>query len=96
MLGISLTRTMNDNLTRVYLGQAITVYFSYETPVAFAINGEGTFKQRKGRHSKTTDRHLNSIPATTLEDEEFDRRVQRLLETLDAALENSTEIASVR
>ena len=91
----SITRTENDNLTRLYLGERITIWFSYETPVAFAISGEGTFKQEKGRHSRTTDRHLNTIPGTALEREEFDRRLARLLETLNAALDNSTEIKSL-
>lgn len=90
----SITRSENNNLTRLYLGERITIWFSYDTPVAFAISGEGTFKQVKGRHSRTTDRHLNTIPATTLDTEDFDRRLARLLETLNAALDNSTEIKS--
>lgn len=94
MLGIDISRSMNDNLTRVYLGQYITVWFSYEAPIAFAINGEGTFKQVKGLHSRTTDRHLNSIAATELSAEDFEARLGRLLETLDAALENSDSIES--
>lgn len=91
----SISRSENDNLTRLYLGERITIWFSYETPVAFAISGEGTFKQEKGRHSRTTDRHLNTIPGTALEREEFDTRLARLLETLNAALDNSTEIKSL-
>lgn len=91
----SITRSQNDNLTRLYLGERITIWFSYETPVAFAISGEGTFKQSKGRHSRTTDKHLNSIPGTALEGEEFDRRLRSLLDTLNAALDNSDAITSV-
>ena len=91
----SITRTENDNLTRLYLGERITIWFSYETPVAFAISGEGTFKQEKGRHSRTTDRHLSSIPGTSLGREEFDQRLRELMNTLNAAIDNSTAITSV-
>ena len=93
--GIEISRDFNDNLTRVYLGEHLTLWFSYETIVAFAVDGEGRFKTRKMRYSKTTARHLNSIAATELDDEDFDKRLSRLLATLGAALANSTEIASV-
>ena len=77
--GIEIHRDFNDNLTRVYLGEHLTLWFSYETIVAFAIDGEGRFKVRKMRYTKTTARHLNSIAATELEDDEFDKRLERLL-----------------
>lgn len=77
--GIEIRRDFNDNLTRIYLGDKLTIWFSYETIVAFAVSGEGTFKVRKMRYSKTTARHLSSIPAHELEDDEFDKRIERLL-----------------
>lgn len=83
--GIEISRDFNNNLTRIYLGQNITLWFSYETIVAFAVNGEGTFKIRKGRYSMTTTKHTNSIPAHELSDEEFDKRVMTLLASIQLA-----------
>lgn len=93
--GIEIRRSMNDNLTMVYLGDRLTVWFSYETIVAFAVRGEGTFKTRKMRYSRTTARHLDTIAAHELSDEDFDKRLNELLRRLSGALDNSTEIVSV-
>ena len=35
---VTISRSCNDNLTRLYLGDRITIWFSYETPIAFAIS----------------------------------------------------------
>ena len=93
--GIELQRSHNDNLTRVYLGERLTLWFSYETIVAFAVSGEGIFKARKMRYSKTTARHLASIPGIELDDETFDARLGELLRRLSGALDASVEIVSV-
>lgn len=91
--GIEIHRDFNDNLTRVYLGDRITVWFSYTTVVAFAISGEGTFKTDRN-YSPTTRKHLNSIAAHTLSAEEFDARLNTFLARLSGALDNSTEVVS--
>ena len=92
--GIDIRRDFNNNLTEVRLGPNITLYFSYETIVAFAVSGEGTFKTRKMRYSKTTARHLNSIAGHALEDEEFDARLQRLLDRINFVV-SEEEVTSV-
>lgn len=88
--GIEIHRSENNNLTRVYLGTNLTIWFSYETPVAFAISGEGTFKS-ENIWSRTTGRHLNTIPAkVTLEHAEFTRRLNQMLDDLSATFESAS------
>jgi hypothetical protein len=96
--GIEISRSHNNNFSRVYLGEKITLWFSYETIVAFAISGEGTFKTRKMRYSVTTAKHLASVPAQELSDEDFDARIAELLSRLSAALGsvNVTTAGAVR
>lgn len=91
--GIELQRSHNDNLTRVYLGERLTLWFSYETIVAFAVSGEGIFKARKMRYSKTTARHLTSITGTELDDEAFDTHLAELLRRLSAALASANVVS---
>ena len=83
--GVELSRSFSGNLTRIYVGREVTLWFSYETIVAFAVRGEGTFKSRNV-WSSTTGKHLNSIPAQVLEPEEFEHRLDSLLARINSAL----------
>lgn len=51
-------REMNNNLTIVYIGD-ITIYFSYETPVALWNGRELIVSENEW--SRTTGKHLNRI-----------------------------------
>ena len=86
---VTISRSCNDNLTRLYLGDNITIWFSYETPVAFAISGEGTFKS-ENIWSRTTQRHLDSIPGHELKREEFKKRLARLMGKIGTATNRIT------
>ena len=86
---VTISRSCNDNLTRLYLGDNITIWFSYETPVAFAIRGEGTFKS-ENIWSRTTQRHLNDIPGHELKREEFKKRLARLMGKIGTATNRIT------
>ena len=86
---VTISRSCNDNLTRLYLGDNITIWFSYETPVAFAISGEGTFKS-ENIWSRTTQRHLDSIPGHELKREEFKKRLARLMGKIGTATNRVT------
>ena len=50
-------RTLGSNMNEVSIGEN-TVLFSYSTPVAACIRGEGWFRTEK-RWSVTTSRHIN-------------------------------------
>jgi hypothetical protein len=83
---VELSKGFSNNLTRIYLGKHITLWFSYEMIVAYAVDGEGTFKSRNVWGS-TTGKHLASIPAReVLEPEEFEARLAALLAKIEAAL----------
>lgn len=85
-MSTEISRSHNNNLTRLYLGKHITLWFSYETVVAFAVDGEGTFKS-KNIWSQTTAKHLKSIPAReTLEHSEFEAKLDALLAKIETAL----------
>lgn len=86
---VTIRRSFNDNLTMLYLGDNITIWFSYETPVAFAISGEGTFKS-ENIWSRTTQRHLNDIPGRELGREEFQKRLARLMGKIGTATNRVT------
>ena len=86
---VTISRSCNDNLTRLYLGDNITIWFSYETPVAFAISGEGRFKS-ENIWSRATQRHLDSIPGHELKREEFKKRLARLMGKIGTATNRIT------
>lgn len=83
-----LPREFNGNLTTVYLGRKVTLFFSYETVVAYAVSGEGTFKS-ENVWSLTTGKHLKSIPAHEIPHDQFEARVEKLFSTLGEAVDNS-------
>lgn len=56
---ISMDRSMNDNLTRIYVGDLV-LWFSYETIVAFREPGQPRVVS-ENVWSNTTGRHLNAI-----------------------------------
>ena len=80
-----LNRSFNGNLTRLYLGRLITIWFSYETPIAFSVAGEGTFKS-ENMWTSTMGKHLNSIPAIELKHDEFTRRLDAFIGQLETAV----------
>ena len=74
----------NGKLNRIYIGNKTTIWFSYETPVAFAISGYGTFTVDPTGHTATTRKHINSIPAkASLPVDEFYARLATLGIALD-------------
>lgn len=80
----------NGKLTRVYVGNKTTVWFSYAKPIAFAVSGAGTFKLANEGETQTTRKHLNSIPAHALPTEEFEARLSLLAHGLDDESVNVT------
>lgn len=86
---LELDRSHNNNLSRLYLGDHITVWFSYETPVAFAVNGMGTFKS-ENVWSGTTKKHLASIPGIILERDEFEKRYNKYMSKVSTAVNRIT------
>lgn len=59
MATVELSRSQNNNLTRVYVGDLI-LWFSYETIVAFHAPGSSR-RVCENVWSQTTGRHLNEI-----------------------------------
>lgn len=58
---IAIERTQNAKLTKLTLG-TVTIWFSYETPVAYQVRGiAGVVVSDKG-WSETTRRHIAAIP----------------------------------
>lgn len=57
-MSVRITRTMNDNLTRLDLGR-LTLWFSYETVVAYQARGE--LRVSENVWSNTTARHLAQL-----------------------------------
>lgn len=84
-----INRDKTGNFTRLYLGENITIWFSYQTPIAFAINGEGRFKS-ESRWSATTKRHLSEIAATELPTAEFEKRLAKLMGKINTATNRIT------
>lgn len=73
---------IKTNFTKVNIG-TITVWFSYDTPIAFRSSGERVV--RENIWSTTTGKHLNAIDGGTKEakanrvsSEEFDRALEAL------------------
>lgn len=89
------SRDFNGKLTTVYVGKQVTLYFSYETIVAFAVAGVGTFKC-ENVWSSTTGKHLGSIYGDTLPRDEFDSRLARLMGKLDTAVRGITKSELLR
>lgn len=54
-----ITKSFNGNLSRVSMGD-VTVWFSYETPIAFEVKGEGIIVSRNVFGS-TTGKHINFV-----------------------------------
>lgn len=46
------------NMTEVEVNENVTIFFSYKTPVAAFVSGEGYLKTEK-KWSVTTSRHIN-------------------------------------
>jgi len=82
---IEISRSYNNNLTRIYVGKSLTLWFSYETVVAYAVNGEGTFKS-KNIWSQTTAKHLKSIPAHELDYHVFEAQLEALMAKINEVL----------
>lgn len=52
-------KPLKPNQTQVELYNGVLVFFSYATPVAAFVPGEGVLVTEK-KHSTTTSRHINS------------------------------------
>ena len=50
---------VGSNQTEVELGNGITVLFSYKTPVAAFVPGQGALCTRT-KYSRTTSKHINA------------------------------------
>lgn len=50
-------KPIKPNMTEIHVGN-VTVLFSYETPVACHVEGQGFFKTSE-KHSSTTSRHIS-------------------------------------
>jgi hypothetical protein len=69
---------------RVELG-VLTVWFSYQTPVAFRLGFGGELVIRENDWGRTTGKHLNWISSTIprVSGEEFNRRFSEVLAKLE-------------
>ena len=74
---------IKPNFTKINVG-ALTVWFSYETPIAFKVDGQPRVV-RENIWSTTTGKHLNSIDGGTktakaerVSSVEFDRALEAL------------------
>lgn len=81
---VSISKSMNDNLTQVVVND-LTLWFSYETVVAFRADGERVVSENVW--STTTGRHLASIDGgskqaakSRVPHAEFTRRLDATLE----------------
>lgn len=63
MAAVELSKSMNDKLTRVYVGN-IVLWFSYETIVAYHVPGDGR-KVSVNVWGTATGKHLNAIDGGT-------------------------------
>jgi len=73
-------RPGNANALRFQIG-GLSIWFSYKTPIAFALNGKRVVRQNDW--SQTTGRHLNTIDGGAKESRipgsEFERQLQEAL-----------------
>ncbi len=91
MATIEISRSQDDNLTRLYVGNVV-VWFSHSTPVAFHVPGQSR-KVSENVWSQTTGRHLNDIDGGAKSSRipheqfkaEYDEAMQRVQKALDAA-----------
>lgn len=77
---IEIKQSQNGKLTRLYLHDVV-IWFSYETPVAYAIPGiAGVVTSDKG-WTQTTRRHIGSIPGrrTPIAHEDFERGLMAIM-----------------
>jgi hypothetical protein len=51
--------TMGPNQTELQIGDDVTVFFSYNTPVAAFVSGKGYIRS-EAKYSMTTSKHVNS------------------------------------
>ena len=51
-------KNLAPNQTELHLGDDLTVFFSYETPVAAFVSGKG-YMRTEEKYSKTTTKHIN-------------------------------------
>jgi hypothetical protein len=88
MATVELSRSQNNNLTRVYLGNLV-LWFSYETVVAFHVPGQRRVVS-ENIWSNTTGRHLNEIDgsskSTRVPHDEFERKLGQVMATLNEGL----------
>lgn len=93
-MDIKIERSQNDKLTKLTLGD-ITIYFSYETPVAFSIENvgiAGTVVSDKG-WSVSTRRHLGTI--TNRRDPIPHAQFTRALEAIAASAAGSVSDSAI-
>lgn len=85
---VEISRSCNDNLTRVYVGDLV-LWFSYETIVAFHAPGQERIVSQN-RWSKTTERHLNEIDGNNKGErwpqEAFESRLADVMSNLNGLL----------
>lgn len=87
MATVELSRSQNNNLTRVYLGNLV-LWFSYETIVAFHVPGQPRVVS-ENIWSQTTGRHLNEISpnkASRVPHDEFTAKLGQVMVAVTAAL----------
>lgn len=96
MAAVELSRSNNNNLTRVYVGHRMTLWFSYETCVAFQAQGRRVVSQNVW--SNTTGRHLSEIDgggktakAERIPHGEFTERLEALMNRIGAAINEELE-----
>lgn len=67
---------IGHNMTEVTKGNGVTVFFSYNTPVAVYVSGKGYYRTGH-KFSRTTSRHidkwLGGIDATEVSQAEIER-----------------------
>lgn len=90
---LRLSRTQNNNLSEVYIGR-LTVWFSYETPVAFAVPGLGR-RISENIWGSTTGKHLNSIAGQRVPREQFNRELAVLMEMFGKLLDPEAITAAI-
>lgn len=86
MATIEIAQFQNGKLTRLYLGN-IVIWFSYNTPVAYAVPGiAGVVTSDKG-WTQTTRRHIGSIPGrrAPIAHEDFERGLDVIQSAVSAA-----------
>ena len=52
-------KNLAPNQTELHLGDDLTVFFSYETPVAAWVSGKG-YMRTEEKYSRTTSKHITN------------------------------------